>query len=81
MQLAGPSPMCLKKSREGTGLLWGKDTRLSGYMLETAIASGICSMGADVMLVVPSYAGIAFYYHSMRANAGVVISASPQSLL
>ena len=55
----------------------GKDTRLSGYMLETALASGICSMGADVMLVGPlPTPGIAFITSSMRANAGVVISAS-----
>lgn len=55
----------------------GKDTRVSGYMLETALASGICSMGADVMLVGPlPTPGIAFITTSMRANAGVVISAS-----
>jgi len=55
----------------------GKDTRLSGYMLETAMASGICSMGADVWLVGPlPTPGIAFITTSMRANAGVVISAS-----
>jgi len=55
----------------------GKDTRLSGYMLETALASGICSMGADVMLVGPlPTPGIAFIARSMRADAGVVISAS-----
>jgi len=55
----------------------GKDTRLSGYMLETALASGICSIGADVMLVGPlPTPGIAFITTSMRANAGVVISAS-----
>jgi phosphoglucosamine mutase len=55
----------------------GKDTRLSGYMLETAIASGICSMGVDVMLTGPlPTPGIAFVTESMRADAGVVISAS-----
>lgn len=55
----------------------GKDTRLSGYMIETALASGICSMGADVMLVGPMPTpGIAFVTRSMRADAGVVISAS-----
>lgn len=55
----------------------GKDTRLSGYMLETAIASGICSMGVDVMLVGPlPTPGIAFIAKSMRADAGAVISAS-----
>ena len=55
----------------------GKDTRLSGYMLETAIASGICSMGVDVLLCGPlPTPGIAFVTQSMRADAGVVISAS-----
>jgi phosphoglucosamine mutase len=58
-------------------ILVGKDTRLSGYMLETAMASGICSMGADVLLVGPlPTPGIAFLTRSMRADAGVVISAS-----
>jgi phosphomannomutase len=48
----------------------GKDTRLSGYMLETALASGICSMGADAMLVGPlPIPGIAFITTSMRTNA------------
>ena len=55
----------------------GKDTRVSGYMLETALASGICSMGADVQLVGPlPTPGVAFLTRSMRADAGVVISAS-----
>ena len=55
----------------------GKDTRLSGYLLEQAIASGICSMGVDVELCGPlPTPGIAFITHSMRADAGVVISAS-----
>ncbi|HKV55446.1 MAG TPA: phosphoglucosamine mutase [Candidatus Binataceae bacterium] len=58
-------------------ILIGKDTRLSGYMLETAMASGICSMGVDVLLVGPlPTPGIAFLTRSMRADAGVVISAS-----
>src|SRR5688572_6890793 len=55
----------------------GKDTRLSGYMFESAIASGLCSMGADVMICGPlPTPGIAFITSSMRADAGVVISAS-----
>jgi len=55
----------------------GKDTRLSGYMFETAMAAGICSGGADVLLVGPlPTPGIAFITHSVRADAGVVISAS-----
>jgi len=55
----------------------GKDTRLSGYLLEYAITAGICSMGVDVLLLGPMPTpGIAFITHSMRADAGVVISAS-----
>jgi phosphoglucosamine mutase len=55
----------------------GKDTRLSGYMLESAMQAGIVSAGADVLLVGPlPTPGIAFITWSMRADAGVVISAS-----
>jgi phosphoglucosamine mutase len=55
----------------------GKDTRLSGYMLESALQAGIVAAGADVMLVGPlPTPGIAFITSSMRADAGVVISAS-----
>lgn len=58
-------------------ILIGKDTRLSGYMLEHAMASGICSMGGDVLLIGPMPTpGIAFLTQAMRADAGVVISAS-----
>lgn len=58
-------------------IIIGKDTRLSGYMLETAMASGICSMGVDVLLVGPMPTpGIAFLTRSLRADAGAVISAS-----
>ena len=46
-------------------------------MFETALVAGICSMGGDVLLVGPlPTPGIAFLTHSMRADAGVVISAS-----
>ncbi|MCF8069599.1 MAG: phosphoglucosamine mutase [Desulfobacterales bacterium] len=66
------------KSRNGRHrIVIGKDTRLSGYMLENALAAGICSMGVDVLLVGPlPTPGIAFITTSMRADAGVVISAS-----
>ena len=58
-------------------VLIGKDTRLSGYMFETALASGLCSMGVDVWLVGPlPTPAIAYLASSMRADAGVVISAS-----
>ncbi|MEK7706041.1 MAG: phosphoglucosamine mutase [Myxococcota bacterium] len=55
----------------------GKDTRLSGYMLEMAFASGVCSMGVDALLMGPlPTPAIAFLTRNMRADAGVVISAS-----
>lgn len=58
-------------------ILVGKDTRLSGYMIETAMASGICSMGGRVMLCGPiPTPAVAHLTGSMRADAGVVISAS-----
>jgi phosphoglucosamine mutase len=61
-------------------ILIGKDTRLSGYMIETALASGITSMGADVMLVGPlPTPGVAYLTRSMRADAGIVVSASHNS--
>jgi len=55
----------------------GKDTRASGYMLENSLTAGICSMGVDVLLVGPMPTpGISFITRSMRADAGIVISAS-----
>jgi phosphoglucosamine mutase len=55
----------------------GKDTRISGYMLESALTAGICSMGVDVLLVGPMPTpAIAFLTRSLRADAGVMISAS-----
>jgi len=61
-------------------VLIGKDTRLSGYMIETAIASGVTSMGGRVLLCgpVPTPA-VAHLTVSMRADAGIVISASHNS--
>ncbi len=55
----------------------GKDTRLSGYVFETALTSGLCSAGMDVYLVGPlPTPAIAFLTRNMRADLGVVISAS-----
>jgi len=66
-----------KRDRRRHRIVIGKDTRLSGYMLETALTAGICSMGVDVLLVGPlPTPGIAFITQSMRADAGMVISAS-----
>lgn len=58
-------------------ILIGKDTRLSCYMLEMAFASGVCSMGVDAILMGPTPTpAVAFLTRNMRADAGVVISAS-----
>jgi phosphoglucosamine mutase len=66
-----------KKEDRRHRIVVGKDTRLSGYMLESAMMAGICSMGVDALMVGPlPTPGIAFITSSMRADAGVVISAS-----
>jgi len=66
-----------KNGKHRHRILIGKDTRLSGYMIEQALASGICSMGVDVLLVGPlPTPAIAFLTMSMRADAGIMISAS-----
>jgi phosphoglucosamine mutase len=58
-------------------LVIGKDTRLSGYMLENAISSGILSMGVDVLFIGPLPSpGVAYITRSLRADAGIVITAS-----
>jgi phosphoglucosamine mutase len=63
--------------RDRTQIIIGKDTRLSGYLFEDALAAGICSMGADVIQVGPMPTpGMAFLTVDMRCDAGVMISAS-----
>ncbi len=66
------------RTREGRHqIIIGKDTRISGYMLESALTAGLCSMGVDVLLVGPlPTPAIAFLTRSLRADAGVMISAS-----
>jgi len=81
MQLGRAIAFLLKQQKTGSEhsprIVIGKDTRLSGYMIENALASGICSMGVNVLLVGPlPTPGIAFITTGMRADAGVVISAS-----
>jgi phosphoglucosamine mutase len=77
MQIGRAIAFIVKNQVKGNTIVIGKDTRLSGYMIENALASGICSMGVNVQLVGPlPTPGIAFITTSMRADAGVVISAS-----
>src|SRR5438034_6242064 len=64
---------------EGTRpkIVLGKDTRLSGYMLENAMVAGITSLGADVLLIGPlPTPGVAYITRSLRADAGIVLTAS-----
>jgi len=77
MQLGRAAAYIFKNGGKRHRIVIGKDTRLSGYMLENALVAGICSMGVDVLLVGPlPTPGIANITSSMRADAGVVISAS-----
>jgi len=70
----------VKSENRHNRILIGKDTRLSGYMLENALTAGICSMGINILLVGPlPTPAIAFLTVSMRSDAGVVISASHNS--
>ncbi|HEY4416747.1 MAG TPA: phosphoglucosamine mutase [Verrucomicrobiae bacterium] len=65
------------RSRGKHKIVIGKDTRLSGYMLENAISSGILSMGVDVLFIGPlPTPGVAYATRSLRADAGLVITAS-----
>lgn len=58
-------------------LVIGKDTRVSGYMLESAITAGVLSMGLDVLLIGPlPTPGVAYMTRSLRADAGIVLTAS-----
>ncbi|MEO8994692.1 MAG: phosphoglucosamine mutase, partial [Rhodanobacter sp.] len=55
----------------------GKDTRISGYMFESALEAGLVAAGADVRLLGPMPTpGVAYLTRSLRADAGIVISAS-----
>src|SRR6202167_3568552 len=70
----------LESQSRGRGrhkIVIGKDTRLSGYLLENAISSGILSMGVDVLFIGPlPTQGVAYVTRSLRADAGIVITAS-----
>ena len=77
LRLAHAVGRVLKRSEERPTVLIGKDTRISGYMLESAMESGFNSAGVDVVLLGPlPTPGVAFLTRAQRAALGVVISAS-----
>ncbi len=66
-----------RKDDRPHAILIGKDTRQSGYMIETALTAGLCSMGIDVRLVGPlPTPGVSYIMRSLRADAAIMISAS-----
>ncbi len=77
LQLGQAIGLYFREHYERPRILIGKDTRKSGYMLEQALSSGICSVGVDTFFLGPlPTPGIAYLTRGMRANAGIVISAS-----
>jgi phosphoglucosamine mutase len=77
LRLAHAVGRVLKKTQQRPTVLIGKDTRISGYMLESALESGFNSAGVDVVLLGPlPTPGVAYLTRAQRASLGVVISAS-----
>ena len=68
-------------AKDGAGpVLIGKDTRISGYMFESALEAGLSAAGVDICLLGPMPTpGIAYLTRNARAQAGIVISASHNS--
>ena len=77
MRVGRAVAMTFKRPGKPSMIIVGRDTRLSGPMLESALVSGICSVGADAGLagVIPT-PGVAFLSSALKADAGIVISAS-----
>lgn len=77
LRLAHAVGRVLKRREQRPTVLIGKDTRISGYMLESALESGFNSAGVDVVLLGPlPTPGVAYLTRAQRASLGVVISAS-----
>ena len=77
LRLAHAVGRVLRKTEDKPTVLIGKDTRISGYMLESALESGFNSAGVDVLLLGPlPTPGVAYLTRAQRASLGVVISAS-----
>ena len=77
LRIGKAAALVFRNGKKRSKILIGKDTRLSGYILETALTSGICSMGCNVLLVGPMPTpAIAHLTKSLCADAAIVISAS-----
>lgn len=77
LRLGLAAGMCYRNDKHRSRVVIGKDTRLSGYIFENALAAGLLAAGMDVFLVGPlPTPAIAFLTRNMRADLGVVISAS-----
>lgn len=77
LKLGWAAGQVLRREKGRTRVLIGKDTRISGYMFESALESGLSAAGADVALLGPMPTpGIAYLTRTFRADAGIVISAS-----
>lgn len=77
LALGRAAGMALRREGSRPKVVIGKDTRLSCYMFENALISGLCSMGVDTLMVGPlPTPGVAFITRAYRATAGIVISAS-----
>ena len=77
LRLAHAVGRVLRQTEDRPTVLIGKDTRISGYMLESALESGFNSAGVDVVLLGPlPTPGVAYLTRAQRASLGVVISAS-----
>ncbi len=80
MRVAMAAGIYFKKDASTKKILVGKDTRRSGYMIETAIVSGLTAVGYDVIQIGPMPTpAIAFLTENMRCDAGIMISASHNS--
>ena len=77
LRLGLAAGMCYRSAKRRSRVVIGKDTRLSGYVFENALAAGLLAAGMDVFLVGPlPTPAISFLTRNMRADLGVVISAS-----
>lgn len=77
MKVGKAVAIIFKNGKDRPKILIGKDTRLSGYIFENALTAGICSMGADVLLVGPMPTpAVAHLTRSLNADASIMISAS-----